>query len=29
LSISFPDDDVVSYDGEFQVTGTPTYTVIT
>ena len=28
LSISFPDDDVVSYDMEFQVTGEPTYTVI-
>ena len=28
LSISFPDDDVVSYDGEFQVSGEPTYTVI-
>jgi len=28
LSISFPDDDVVSYDGEFQVSGEPTYTVV-
>jgi len=28
LSISFPDDDVVSYDGEFQVSGEPTYTAV-
>lgn len=29
LSLSFPDDDVVSYDFEFQVTGEITYPVIT
>ena len=28
LSISMPDDDVVTYDCEFQITGEPTYTVI-
>lgn len=29
LDVDFPDDDIVSYSGEFQITGEPTYVVIT